>query len=124
VTQYVTGGSIAGCGSLDIKCICSNSDFLDGIACCLAGVCSAADQEKAVTFAKQICTTNGVSVPDKVVCKSASTSAGSTSTSAPASSSTSATVAPLTTTSSQAGAPTAGPAARLLGAAIAAVALL
>ncbi|WQF85018.1 Putative extracellular membrane protein, CFEM [Colletotrichum destructivum] len=74
VNQYTTGNAIAGCSNLDIKCICSNAGFLDGIACCLASACPAAEQENAVKFAKNICTGAGVTVPDQVVCKSGNAS--------------------------------------------------
>ncbi|KAF9870044.1 CFEM domain-containing protein [Colletotrichum karsti] len=76
VNQYTSGTAIAGCSNLDIKCICSNSGFLDGIACCLAAACPKADQDTAVKFAKNICTGAGVTVPDQVVCKNVTTSGG------------------------------------------------
>ncbi|OLN95940.1 GPI-anchored CFEM domain protein [Colletotrichum chlorophyti] len=75
VNQYTTGSGIAGCSQVDIKCICSNAGFLDGIACCLAGACPKSDQDKAVQFAKNICTGAGVAVPDQVVCKGTNTTA-------------------------------------------------
>ncbi|WYZ42884.1 hypothetical protein EsH8_VI_000583 [Colletotrichum jinshuiense] len=78
VNQYITGSAIAGCGQLDIKCICTNSGFLDGIACCLAGACNQVDQDAAVKYAKDICTTASVAVPDQVVCKSSNASASAT----------------------------------------------
>ncbi|OHE91804.1 hypothetical protein CORC01_12878 [Colletotrichum orchidophilum] len=84
VNQYTTGGAIANCSQVDVKCICSNSGFLDGIACCLAGVCSTTDQENAVKFAKNICTGADVAVPDQVVCKTASLSSTATATHASA----------------------------------------
>ncbi|KAF6815067.1 CFEM domain-containing protein [Colletotrichum musicola] len=79
VNKYTTTNAIAGCSQLDIKCICSNSGFLDGIACCLAAACPKADQDSAVKFAKDICTGAGVSVPDQVVCKNATASGTGTS---------------------------------------------
>ncbi|EQB48791.1 hypothetical protein CGLO_11946 [Colletotrichum gloeosporioides Cg-14] len=75
VNKYTSGTAIAGCSNLDIKCICSNSGFLDGIACCLADACPKADQDTAVKYAKDICTGAGVTVPDQVVCKSANATA-------------------------------------------------
>ncbi|KAK7422626.1 hypothetical protein QQZ08_009432 [Neonectria magnoliae] len=87
ITQYTTGDGIAGCGQLDIKCICSNSDFLDGIACCLDDACDDSGKAAAVRYAQQICSSSGVTVPDKVVCKdSASSKSASASASAIASS--------------------------------------
>ncbi|KAH0491256.1 hypothetical protein TgHK011_002693 [Trichoderma gracile] len=75
VTKYTTGTSIAGCGQLDIACICKNSDFLNGIACCLASACDKDGQAQAVKYAKQICSSAGVSTPDNVVCNENSSSA-------------------------------------------------
>ncbi|KAK7424927.1 hypothetical protein QQX98_000203 [Neonectria punicea] len=87
ITQYTTGDGIAGCGQLDIKCICSNSDFLDGIACCLDDACDDSGKAAAVKYAQQICSSSGVTVPDEVVCKdSASSKSASASASAIASS--------------------------------------
>ncbi|PTB39517.1 uncharacterized protein TrAFT101_007704 [Trichoderma asperellum] len=74
VTKFTTGTAIGGCQQLDIGCICKNADFLNGIACCLADACSKSDQDKAVSFAQQICSSAGVSTPDQVVCKDSSSS--------------------------------------------------
>ncbi|KAF5616651.1 cell wall protein [Fusarium sp. NRRL 52700] len=93
VTKYTTGGGIAGCGQLDVKCICSNKDFLSGIACCLEDKCDASGKEAAVKYAKQICSTAGVTnLPDEVTCdKNAAsgtpTSSASSSQTTPATSS-------------------------------------
>ncbi|KAL1894947.1 hypothetical protein Sste5346_005634 [Sporothrix stenoceras] len=72
--KYLTGG-IGNCGS-DAKCICSDKDFLSGIACCLAapGGCDAADQSSAVVFASQLCAAQGVTVPSAVTCTSTAAS--------------------------------------------------
>ncbi|KAK1249231.1 hypothetical protein MKX07_002747 [Trichoderma sp. CBMAI-0711] len=75
VTKYTTGTSIAGCGQLDIACICKNADFLNGIACCLTSACDKDGQAAAVKYAKQICSSAGVSTPDDVVCNENSSSA-------------------------------------------------
>jgi protein phosphatase methylesterase 1 len=122
VLQFTTGDAIAGCNGLAAGCICANKSFLDNIACCLAGACNQADQDAAVKYAKQICTANGVTVPDQVVCSN-STSPSTTSAS---STSASATQAAVTTSSKPNAGPTAGPVAGgLLGAAaIAALAML
>ncbi|GKT98773.1 cell wall protein [Fusarium langsethiae] len=82
VDQYTTGGGVAGCGQLDIKCICSNQNFLSGIACCLEEKCDAEGKETAVKYAKQICATAGVTdLPDDVKCDK-STASGTASGSA------------------------------------------
>ncbi|RSL49246.1 hypothetical protein CEP54_012525 [Fusarium duplospermum] len=90
VDKYTTGKGIAGCGQFDFKCICSNESFLDGIACCLEDECDDKGKEATVDYAKKICSTSGVEVPDEVVCKdsakeSANTSASAASASASAS---------------------------------------
>ncbi|KAM0486954.1 hypothetical protein ACHAPX_000221 [Trichoderma viride] len=77
VTKFTTGSAIGGCQQLDIGCICKNADFLNGIACCLADACSKSDQDKAVSFAQQICSSAGVNTPDTVVCKDSSSQTGS-----------------------------------------------
>ncbi|KAL7935379.1 hypothetical protein V8C35DRAFT_299307 [Trichoderma chlorosporum] len=80
VTKFTTGTSIAGCQQLDIGCICKNADFLSGIACCLASACDKASQTQAVQYAKQICSSAGVSVPDQVVCNQSSSSSSEAAT--------------------------------------------
>jgi cobalamin biosynthesis Mg chelatase CobN len=87
ISKYTTGDGIAGCGQLDIKCICSNDDFLNGIACCLKDKCDTAGQAAAVKYAQQICSTAGVTVPDEVTCKESSSSASASASSASASAS-------------------------------------
>ncbi|KAH7163134.1 hypothetical protein B0J13DRAFT_615730 [Dactylonectria estremocensis] len=89
ITKYTTGDEIGGCASLDVACICSNDNFLDGIACCLDANCDADGKAAAVEFAQKICAAVDVTVPNEVVCKSTSTSA-SASTAASASASTAA----------------------------------
>ncbi|POR36532.1 Uncharacterized protein TPAR_03248, partial [Tolypocladium paradoxum] len=109
VTKFVTGTSIAGCKVADIACICGNKDFLNNIACCLAGVCSQSDQDKTVQYATQLCNASGVQVPNKVVCNSGAASSGSASGSASASSTGSASgTATPTTTGTAASASTSG----------------
>ncbi|KYK58578.1 cell wall protein [Drechmeria coniospora] len=121
VGKYITGGGVAGCKTADIACVCRNKDFLDGIACCLADVCSQEDQDKSVKFARQLCTSSGVQVPDKVVCnKAASSATTTTSTSATAS----ATNAAQSSTSKAAAAPVVGNIGGLTGAVLAMLAAL
>jgi cobalamin biosynthesis Mg chelatase CobN len=86
--MFTSGNQIGSCGNLDIQCICSSSSFLSSIACCLSSACDAADQQAAVAYAKQICTTAGVTVPDAVSCASSSTTATATSAASSARSST------------------------------------
>ncbi|PKS10624.1 hypothetical protein jhhlp_002379 [Lomentospora prolificans] len=70
ITGATTGTKIAGCNQGDIKCVCSNSNFLDSIACCLADACDADGLTAAVSFARALCGGAGVEVPEEVVCKS------------------------------------------------------
>jgi len=133
VTLFTTGSSIAGCNQVDVACICSSSDFLNNIACCLASQCDAADQATAVEYAQQICKTANVSVPDAVSCVSSSTSATATAsaTSASTSTKTSSQAAATTTTAATAAATknagshnTAGSGAGMVGGLIAVLALI
>lgn len=38
-------GNFGGCGALDVDCICSNSDLLSNLACCVSVECSQQDQD-------------------------------------------------------------------------------
>ncbi|KAH7006013.1 hypothetical protein EDB82DRAFT_492222 [Fusarium venenatum] len=92
VDQYTTGGGVAGCGQLDIKCICSNQNFLSGIACCLDEKCDTVGKETAVKYAKQICATAGVTdLPDDVKCDKSAASGTATGATTPTSSDSSST---------------------------------
>ncbi|RHZ62657.1 CFEM domain-containing protein [Aspergillus thermomutatus] len=83
-----TGAIPANCG-LDVKCICSDSSFLSGISCCIAGSCPQDQQQEeahpffspaAVQFANQICKGAGVTnLPQSASCASATQSATGTS---------------------------------------------
>ncbi|KAI0879296.1 hypothetical protein GGS24DRAFT_440350 [Hypoxylon argillaceum] len=81
LAKFTTGDQIGDCARLDAKCICASDSFISGIACCLAGVCDAADQKQAVDYARSFCSTQGVTdLPQSVTCASASgTAAASTS---------------------------------------------
>ncbi|KAJ8070296.1 hypothetical protein OCU04_000678 [Sclerotinia nivalis] len=109
VTRYTSGSEIGGCTNLDVACICSNSSFLSGIACCLADACEAADEATAVAYAQNLCRTAGVTnLPSAVSCAStASSTASGTASSATGASSTttsgSATTTSGTSTASGAG---------------------
>ncbi|KAI1845322.1 hypothetical protein JX265_005479 [Neoarthrinium moseri] len=74
VTKFTSGSNIGGCPQIDAKCICSQQTFLSDIACCLASVCNAADQQAAVDFAIKFCSTQGVQVPTAVSCSTTATS--------------------------------------------------
>ena len=72
VNTATVGSNIGGCSQGDIKCICSNDEFLDNIACCLSSACDSDGKDKAVSFARSICGGAGVDVPDQVVCNNPS----------------------------------------------------
>ncbi|KAL1843384.1 hypothetical protein VTJ49DRAFT_1971 [Mycothermus thermophilus] len=77
-TGFLDAG-IGDCGRGDVKCICSNGEFLDQIACCLVGVCSSEDQTKAVEFALQLCRGFDVNdLPSSVTCATAAPSTDTT----------------------------------------------
>ncbi|KAF5671794.1 cell wall protein [Fusarium heterosporum] len=105
VDKYTTGGGVGGCGPVDIKCICSNEDFLSGIACCLEEKCDADGKEEAVKYAKQICSTAGVkNLPDEVTCKQSSASGSATDKSTATSSSAPSSTSDATSSASSAAA--------------------
>ncbi|KAI0542872.1 hypothetical protein GGR58DRAFT_496336 [Xylaria digitata] len=69
VTEFTTGNQIGDCARLDAKCICASDSFISGIACCLASVCNADEQNQAVDFARSFCSTQGVTdLPQSVTC--------------------------------------------------------
>ncbi|KAI1436609.1 hypothetical protein GGR50DRAFT_197611 [Xylaria sp. CBS 124048] len=98
LAEFTTGNQIGDCARLDAKCICASSTFISGIACCLAGVCDASDQQQATNFALSFCSTQGVTdLPHSVTCATSSTAATEGSSSSTSSSSASV-VASTTTT--------------------------
>lgn len=52
------GTSFGSCGSLDVKCICSNTELLSGLACCVSTSCDAADQESETPHPRACCLPN------------------------------------------------------------------
>jgi len=46
-SKSCVGTSFGGCGTLDVKCICSNKSLIDGLACCVSTACDTADQQSA-----------------------------------------------------------------------------
>ncbi|KAM0701281.1 hypothetical protein Q7P35_011642 [Cladosporium inversicolor] len=63
------GTSFGSCGNLDVKCICSNTELLSGLACCVSTACEAADQEKTIQFANSLCGGQGVNnLPQSATC--------------------------------------------------------
>lgn len=39
------GDSFGSCGALDVKCICSNTELLSGLSCCISKACTKEDQD-------------------------------------------------------------------------------
>ncbi|KAI0526125.1 hypothetical protein F5B22DRAFT_269768 [Xylaria bambusicola] len=129
LAEYTTGNKIGDCARLDAKCICASDTFISGIACCLAGVCNADEQQQAVDFARSFCSTQGVTdLPQSVTCATASPSSSSSSpASTPTSGSTNPTVAgtPSATVTPNAALPSkSGANAGLFGGVLAALAML
>ncbi|KAI0993863.1 hypothetical protein K3495_g14321 [Podosphaera aphanis] len=80
VSKYLKE-DLGSCSQFDIGCICSNKQFLGGIACCLQDSCSASDQDKAVKFALNLCQANKVTNLPTVnsgVCTATSSTSGDT----------------------------------------------
>ena len=69
--------TVPGCSGLDIKCICNNKSYLEGQSCCLFKACPEADQQRAISFAVQLCKTAGVDVPQEIGCADGSGSSSS-----------------------------------------------
>ncbi|KAI9866009.1 MAG: hypothetical protein M1813_001976 [Trichoglossum hirsutum] len=86
VTNSLTS---TGCSTIDIKCICSANTFISNISCCIKTSCSTGDQAKTIKFASDICASVGVTTPTDINAACAAAS-GSSSISAPQSSASSA----------------------------------
>ncbi|KAL2350778.1 hypothetical protein BJ546DRAFT_378024 [Cryomyces antarcticus] len=85
------GSNLGGCSTLDIKCICNNANLISSLSCCVAGACSASDQQKTINFASQLCAAQGITLPTTATCAStASSTSGSATGSSTASGSASA----------------------------------
>ncbi|KAI9884727.1 MAG: hypothetical protein M1823_003471 [Watsoniomyces obsoletus] len=87
-----TSVNVPGCQGLDIRCICSNRDFLNNISCCIQRSCSAEEQASTIRFASGLCATAGVNVPTEATCPSGSASASPSPTTTGASASASSAV--------------------------------
>lgn len=125
--QFLLNG-IGNCGR-DPKCICSDKSFIGEISCCLAkpGGCNADDQKKAIVYASQLCSANGVSVPSEVVCNKSGNNGTGTATgtgTTPASGGASNTATPNSWAPRQAGVPAAAAVGLLAAAAAGAAAVL
>lgn len=59
---------MAGCSSLDAKCICSNDTFIQNITCCISEACDTDDRNTAIKAATDLCSSVGVDVPTSVTC--------------------------------------------------------
>ncbi|KAI6800569.1 hypothetical protein KC363_g1098 [Hortaea werneckii] len=74
--------NLGGCNQLDINCICSDSELISGLACCVSKECDTEDQDKTIQFAQNLCGGEGVdNLPTSATCAStASATASSTGT--------------------------------------------
>lgn len=57
-----------GCSAIDIKCLCSNTQYINVLACCLDTKCSADDQKKAVDFNSGLCKRVNITIPNFLGC--------------------------------------------------------
>lgn len=48
------GDSFGSCNGLDVKCICSSTEFIGGLACCVSKACSTADQESKLNHERAL----------------------------------------------------------------------
>merc|ERR1711967_99071 len=73
---------LGGCNQLDITCICSDTELISGLACCVSKQCDAEDQDKTIQFAQNLCGGEGVdNLTTSATCAStASATASSTGT--------------------------------------------
>ncbi|KAF2861062.1 hypothetical protein K470DRAFT_257205 [Piedraia hortae CBS 480.64] len=76
-------GGFGNCGSLDVKCICSNTKLLSDLSCCISKQCDTADQNRTTTFANALCAGQGVTgLPQHATCASSSSTGSASSASA------------------------------------------
>ncbi|OCK84136.1 hypothetical protein K432DRAFT_432444 [Lepidopterella palustris CBS 459.81] len=73
------GSNFGGCNILDIKCICSNSNLISGLSCCVSSACSPSDQQKTIDFASSLCKTYNIIVPTVASCATTASSTGGAS---------------------------------------------
>nr|POE82733.1 gpi anchored cfem domain protein c [Quercus suber] len=61
--------SFGSCGEFDVKCICSSTTLIAGLACCVSTSCGTADQEETIKFANALCAGQGVNdLPQSATC--------------------------------------------------------
>ncbi|OCL13334.1 hypothetical protein AOQ84DRAFT_352052 [Glonium stellatum] len=80
--QSCVGSNFGSCQTLDIKCICSNKDLISSLSCCVSKSCSADDTQKTITFASQLCSTYGITVPTIASCPATASATGASAASA------------------------------------------
>ncbi|UNI21142.1 hypothetical protein JDV02_007158 [Purpureocillium takamizusanense] len=71
---------VGDCETTDIGCFCRNKDFINNIVCCIdqAKSCTQDELEKTLSFARKLCSTSNVQLPDTVPkCSSSSSASGS-----------------------------------------------
>ncbi|KAM0721897.1 hypothetical protein Q7P37_002822 [Cladosporium fusiforme] len=73
------GDSFGSCGALDVKCICSNTELLTGLSCCVSKACNKEDQDKTLQFAGSLCGGEGGgtnNLPTAATCADSASSTG------------------------------------------------
>ncbi|CAK1367842.1 unnamed protein product [Cercospora beticola] len=62
-------GGYGGCDQLDIKCICSNKAFLEGLSCCVLASCKSSDIDQVSTNVRSLCYSYGeTDLPNFTTC--------------------------------------------------------
>ncbi|XWX00204.1 hypothetical protein V2A60_008224 [Cordyceps javanica] len=103
VGKFLSGSSIAGCSLLDYKCVCSNKEFLNEIACCLAPVCDDKGKSDTIALANKLCKAFDVDLPTAVTCNTAATATPTSTGSSGSASATSSSDAGKTTSAASSG---------------------
>ncbi|KAF2810008.1 uncharacterized protein BDZ99DRAFT_301459 [Mytilinidion resinicola] len=76
------GQNFGGCKTLDIACICGNSDLISNLSCCVSKSCDADDTKTTIEFAAQLCKTYNIIVPSVASCASSASATGTPSSTA------------------------------------------
>ncbi|KAJ9645259.1 hypothetical protein H2201_005605 [Coniosporium apollinis] len=62
------GSNLGGCNAIDVRCICSNTDYISGLSCCVLNSCSPEDQQRTIDFALKHTECVKFSVQRRVLC--------------------------------------------------------
>jgi CFEM domain len=103
-----------GCSQTDLKCLCSDSGYIDSVTTCIQSSCDASDAQNAFAYAQFACNSAGVQVPSpaevlsSLSAESASAAASTTSSAVPAPAPATSTTAQASTTAAAAGTSSSG----------------